>query len=281
MQSLNKSLAEINEKPITPSSSSSLKVHFSVENDVNTFNNDDIEDNEDEKVQQETPAARETELIRPKRSRIPDSLRKSSHVPNLANIDHVLNLVGAFGLYQMIQLLLVGFLALVPSMVAYSYVFVSATPKFTCSIVKEIELISSSYNENRLLGKKYLEENSDIPFENFELEKSEFLVETKRFIRLLSLEELKHKRFQFDSSCKLNRTRLAARLNRTAHSIKCVEWIYDDSVYGSTTVTDWNLICLESHFKALTQNAFILGTGCSLFTGILSDKYGRKQGKTE
>lgn len=47
-------------------------------------------------------------------------------------------------------------------------------------------------------------------------------------------------------------------------------------MYGRTTVTDWNLICLNSHLKAVTQNFFILGTGCSLFTGILSDRYGRK-----
>lgn len=52
--------------------------------------------------------------------------------------------------------------------------------------------------------------------------------------------------------------------------------IYDDSMYGRTTVTDWNLICLKSHLKAVTQNVFILGTGCSLFTGILSDRFGRK-----
>lgn len=47
-------------------------------------------------------------------------------------------------------------------------------------------------------------------------------------------------------------------------------------MYGRTTVTDWNLVCLKSHLKAVTQNFFILGTGCSLFTGILSDRYGRK-----
>jgi hypothetical protein len=41
------------------------------------------------------------------------------------NLDDILEHVGSFGFYQKLQFLLVGFLAIVPSMVAYSYVFES------------------------------------------------------------------------------------------------------------------------------------------------------------
>ena len=42
------------------------------------------------------------------------------------------NKIGSFGLYQIIQFVLIAFLAIMPSMMAYSYVFVSATPRFVC-----------------------------------------------------------------------------------------------------------------------------------------------------
>ena len=51
-------------------------------------------------------------------------------------------------------------------------------------------------------------------------------------------------------------------------------------MYGKTTVTDWDLICTKSHLKALTQNLYILGTGCSLFTGVLADLIGRRSALT-
>ncbi len=47
-------------------------------------------------------------------------------------------------------------------------------------------------------------------------------------------------------------------------------------MYGRTLVSDWNLVCVRSHLKAATQNTFIIGTGMSVFTGILSDKLGRR-----
>lgn len=222
-----------------------------------------------------------------KKSRIPDSVRKSSTMKNVANLDHILNIIGAFGFYQKFQFLLVGFLAIVPSMVAYSYVFVSATPKFTCSIIKEIDLINYDDRSNNQFNKMTIDENSDNPFCSFELEKSEYVIETKRFIRLYSAEQIRNKSIKFDNNCQIESLKSIIRLNRSVtdakfatsnvrSNLKCAEWAYDDSMYGRTTVTDWNLICLRSHLKAVTQNAFILGTGCSLFTGILSDKFGRK-----
>lgn len=47
-------------------------------------------------------------------------------------------------------------------------------------------------------------------------------------------------------------------------------------MYGRTLVSDWNLVCVRSHIKAATQNTFIIGTGMSVFTGIASDKFGRR-----
>jgi OCT family organic cation transporter-like MFS transporter 4/5 len=215
-----------------------------------------------------------------------NSLKKSKRNPP-TNLDDILGLVGSFGLYQQIQFVLVGFLAIIPSMVAYSYVFVSATPRFTCKTVLETQIIntdSSKLKLNKLKSNQYdyQDESGEDPFKYLKAEKSEYLIETRRFISLISS---KNDSIIFDNNCKIEPNKIFssqyAKVNNKTQknefqNLKCIEWIYDDSVYGSTTVTDWNLVCLKSHLKALTQNAFILGTGCSVFTGILSDKYGRR-----
>ncbi|RNA33199.1 organic cation transporter [Brachionus plicatilis] len=219
------------------------------------------------------------------KSCMPESLRKKSKNTNL---DHVLEQVGSFGFYQKIQFLLVGFLALVPSMVAYSYVFVSATPKFSCSIVEEIQLISYDDEAAKLLNKFIIDQASRDPFENLREDKAEYFVEIRRGIRIQSPDSTN---IIYDNNCKIDSDILIQKLNLSSHYgstktkgikkvkslFKCIEWVYDRTYYGRTTVTDMELVCLKSHLKALSQNAYIIGTGCSVFTGILSDKFGRKR----
>jgi MFS family permease len=129
-------------------------------------------------------------------------------------------------------------------------------------------------------------------FEDLSLEHAEIMEETKHLIRLISKETIENDResINFDNNCKIeqsqiltetlkkleNQTLSHAGKKRVKSTYKCVEWVYDNSLYGRTTVTDFNLVCLDSHLKALTQNTFILGTGCSVFTGIISDKFGRR-----
>ena len=196
-------------------------------------------------------------------------IRKTNKKELPANLDDILKLAGSFGFYQRLQFLLVGFLAIIPSMVAYSYVFVSATPKFACKTVLETKITQTGGHKFTLQG--FLTNGEDYddddPFKQLKLEKSEYLIETRRFISLLDANA--NASIVYDNSCKIDVKKLFPQQNlksnnKTQHKLdlqdfKCVEWVYDDSVYGSTTVTDWNLVCLKSHLKALTQNTFILG----------------------
>ncbi|KAM9348842.1 organic cation/carnitine transporter 2-like [Symphorus nematophorus] len=54
-------------------------------------------------------------------------------------------------------------------------------------------------------------------------------------------------------------------------------WEYDRSVYTSTIVTEWDLVCDDSWKRPLTSSVFFCGvlTG-SFLSGQLSDSYGRK-----
>ncbi len=75
---------------------------------------------------------------------------------NSPNLDTLLGLIGSFGIYQKFEFFLIGFLAILPSMVAYSYVFVSATPTFTCKTVLEVNKIKLNIHPvsfNKLISK--------------------------------------------------------------------------------------------------------------------------------
>ncbi|XP_012734891.2 solute carrier family 22 member 4 [Fundulus heteroclitus] len=54
-------------------------------------------------------------------------------------------------------------------------------------------------------------------------------------------------------------------------------WQFDHSVYTSTIVTEWNLVCGESWKNPLTTSIFFCGIlAGALISGLLSDRFGRK-----
>lgn len=60
-------------------------------------------------------------------------------------------------------------------------------------------------------------------------------------------------------------------------TVKCSEYIFDDSVYGYTTVTEWQLTCDNAYMIAIGNSLFMLGVMLgSIIFGELSDRYGRK-----
>ncbi|KAK9878401.1 hypothetical protein WA026_021708 [Henosepilachna vigintioctopunctata] len=57
----------------------------------------------------------------------------------------------------------------------------------------------------------------------------------------------------------------------------CDKYIYDHSVYGYTTVTEWDLTCSKTYLIATTNALFMVGVMLgSIIFGDLSDRYGRK-----
>lgn len=59
--------------------------------------------------------------------------------------------------------------------------------------------------------------------------------------------------------------------------IKCKEYVYDRSVYISTTTSEWDLVCDKAWLRATGDSLFMVGVmlGSMIFGG-LSDKYGRR-----
>ncbi|KAI1286802.1 Solute carrier family 22 member 4 [Halotydeus destructor] len=67
----------------------------------------------------------------------------------------------------------------------------------------------------------------------------------------------------FDMECPLNGT--------------CEKWTYDRSVFESTIISEWDLVCSRSWLASLSQSAYMGGMMVSsLAVGYISDTYGRK-----
>ncbi|XP_071455584.1 organic cation transporter protein-like [Hetaerina americana] len=59
--------------------------------------------------------------------------------------------------------------------------------------------------------------------------------------------------------------------------VECHSWIYDTSVYKSSAVMEWNLVCEDAWLRATADSIFMTGVLIgSLVFGDLSDRFGRK-----
>ncbi|KAM4846784.1 solute carrier family 22 member 6 isoform 1-T3 [Thomomys bottae] len=67
--------------------------------------------------------------------------------------------------------------------------------------------------------------------------------------------------------------------NITGTTEPCVDgWIYDNSTFPSTIVTEWDLVCTHRAFRQLAQSLFMAGVllGAMVF-GYLADRLGRRK----
>ena len=148
---------------------------------------------------------------------------------------HIL-LLGSFGLYQIGVFLLLGLLAMVPSMVSLSFNLNVGTPKHRCR-----------FSENETFEK---------PSRLYE----QFLQRLPAQVSVL------------DRQCMMFESNSSSNLVPCQHG-----YVFDLNKYGHTLSTELSLVCDRFHLRALTQNAFTAGTAGSLFTGLLSDRWGRRK----
>ena len=154
-----------------------------------------------------------------------------------STIDQLLSEAGSFGLYQKVQFLLVGLLAVLPAMTAFNYVFIAATPDHRC------QLSLPNFTDT------------------FAIQSPQHAAHIRRYIPSSSKDR---KCFIYDET------------PSGKSLVRCSKWVFNTTFYNTTISTDWNLVCNRLHLKGITQNAYIMGTSGSLLTGIMSDKLGRR-----
>ena len=61
------------------------------------------------------------------------------------------------------------------------------------------------------------------------------------------------------------------------NSSSCTRWVYDDSMYESTVVTEWDLVCGRKPLLSMLQSVLMIGgIAGALISGQLSDRFGRR-----
>ncbi|XP_014247403.1 organic cation transporter protein isoform X2 [Cimex lectularius] len=66
-------------------------------------------------------------------------------------------------------------------------------------------------------------------------------------------------------------------LTHSNETISCSEWVYDNSIYKGTTVTQWDLVCDKAWLRATSDALLMVGVMLgSIIFGDLSDRVGRR-----
>uniref|UniRef100_T1JLS1 Major facilitator superfamily (MFS) profile domain-containing protein n=1 Tax=Strigamia maritima TaxID=126957 RepID=T1JLS1_STRMM len=165
----------------------------------------------------------------------------------MMDYDKITEHVGEMGKYHMCVYVLVLLPSVFVGMNMLSNVFNSASPKHRCFIT-DCDNSSSSFMESWV--------SSCIPESN----KTEF--NQCQQYEIISNSSYDH----------------CPPLSNTNHLVFCDKWKYDDSVYESTVVTTWNLVCDDSWLAPLSGSLWMVGViiGAVVF-GDLSDRFGRRK----
>ncbi|XP_071837665.1 organic cation transporter-like protein [Apostichopus japonicus] len=111
-----------------------------------------------------------------------------------------------------------------------------------------------------------------------------FLGATPNYACASSFDELTEDQLQYEYS---NRTpgsmekheySKCRHIGPTNDSTACDDWIYANEPYGSTIVSEWNLVCDRASFVELSQTVLMIGvTIGSVIFGYIVDRFGRRQ----
>ncbi|XP_069673393.1 organic cation transporter protein isoform X2 [Periplaneta americana] len=158
--------------------------------------------------------------------------------------DDVLPHLGEFGRYQKRIYLLLCLPAILCALHKLAGVFLQANVKHRCQLPYEFD--NATYNIPEI--------NMTIPWDSVTQSRS-----SCRRYKANFTEEY------FEAGIPANK------------SVKCDKWIYDHSVYKSSAVTEFDLVCDNAHFRVMADSLFMVGALLgSIIFGDLSDRFGRR-----
>ena len=224
-------------------------------------------------------------LIRDSPSRSYNRQGERSIMENL-DFDDVLKETGGFGRYQKVFYVLLCLPAMFTATITLSNTFTTAEPNTRCDIPSCDDKFMPQY-EDAFVGPHFFA-NYTIPFDTI----------VNKFSECKSYAPI-------DNSIKYQPYHERSDLNNSIHHISetsispyssnsslyqckpshfnqsieifCTSYVYDKTIYTSTIVSEWNLVCNESWKVPLVESVFFAGVmvGAPLF-GILADTFGRK-----
>lgn len=170
------------------------------------------------------------------------------------DFDSVLPDVGSFGVYQKLVIIFVLLPALIPcAFHAYSQLFIAARPDYWCAAPDELAEFPVG-----------VAKNASIP-------------------RVLRDGQWRYAQCQmYDQNYSRIAELLRRGLNIEVEAVEadvrpCERWSYDRSVFGSTVISEWDLVCGRDFYVTLALVLFAAGglVGNYIF-GYLQDSWGRR-----
>ena len=221
-----------------------------------------------------------------------DDVSSSSGSVEKANMesldfDEVLTEINGFGKYQITFYLLLCLPAMFTATITLANTFVTAQPNHRCDIPFCDDKLNPQYDD-AFVGPNYFS-NYTLPLDESSLSKYSMCQYYKPITNTTtkSLHEDRRSGKSIYSHYQPNEFVSNAKEPKLDHcdpsdfnqslTIDCTKYIYDQSNYFSTVVTQWNLVCSSNWKIPLIESVFFagVGVGAPLF-GILADKYGRK-----
>ncbi|KAL7637230.1 UNVERIFIED_CONTAM: hypothetical protein RMT77_011942 [Armadillidium vulgare] len=184
----------------------------------------------------------------------PNDTKSSSYDASKA-FDEILKYVGDKNCYQWKLLLLCGVLCMFSAFHNIAAVYLAATPEYVCDI---------PYLREKNLTNDQAYINISVPW-------------VKNQKNVLTPSTCQYYDFDFSeiedpSSIEGNKS-----FYKSLKLIGCNAWVYDRSVYLSTVVSEWDLVCDKKWIRSTTQASYMLGILMgAVICSALSDKFGRR-----
>ena len=213
------------------------------------------------------------------------SNRRQESAMETVDFDEVLSKVGGFGRYQKTFYFLLCLPAMFTATITLANTFITAEPQTRCAIPFCDDKYMPQYDDafvaphhfanytiplnedgTHFSTCKYYKPVMNITKESFLLSRSEQTFLSSSTTTSSSNYTTSPRIYQCNSS----------NFNQSVE-LYCTKHVYDQSIYTSTVVSEWNLVCNESWKVPLIESMYFAGVmvGAPVF-GVLADMYGRK-----
>ena len=170
--------------------------------------------------------------------------------------------VGEFGKYQIIRILLLSSTHIFLCFTSMSAVFISDDPNHHCQLPSELLILNCTHQQKKEYAIPVVIQDNTETKDQCHLFKKDYANATEDYVCPPGEE----------NSASTKAGKISA-LQSGGEKFKCDSWHFDASVYQSTVVTEWNLVCdqawLAKNTAGLYMAARIIGTAAC---GWLADK---------
>lgn len=179
----------------------------------------------------------------------------------MIDFDKVLSQIGGFGKYQITNACIIGYYGLIVAHFTLASIFTSKQPDFVCNVDQD-----GVFNLSRHVTAGQNGTNSNV-YPTFKHE-HELAIDYCHVKTSFCVNDESVDCDQFTDGVENGEPTVYA----------CNDFVYDNSTWTNTVVTEFNLVCDNSEEAAVPDEAYMIGMAISMLTmGGVSDMYGRRR----